>query len=63
MSRHKLLILLPALLVFSIPWYWPDGLIRPFLLGLPLWVFASFFASFLFASVTAWLILRHWEDE
>jgi hypothetical protein len=52
-----------GLLVFSVPWYWPDGVARPFLLGLPAWAFVSLAMSLLFAGVVAWMILRLWKDE
>lgn len=56
-------IVLLILLVLSIPWYWPEDRIRPFIVGMPLWAFVSLVTSLLFAAVTAWVILRGWKDD
>jgi len=54
---------LVGLLLFSIPWYWPENSIHPFILGLPIWAFVSLLFSFLFAIATAWAIHRFWKEE
>jgi len=58
---HCLLLL--CLVVLSVPWYWPDGTIEPFVLGMPSWAAASFGVCFLFAITTAFLILTRWKDD
>ncbi len=52
-----------ALLALTVPFYWPDDAIRPFLLGLPVWAFGSLVFSALFACLIAWAIMRYWPDE
>jgi len=55
---------LVALLILTVPFYWPDDRIRPFVLGLPVWAFVSLVFSALFACVIAWTIMTYWpEDE
>jgi hypothetical protein len=59
--RHWLLLL--GLVVLSVPWYWPDDKIEPFLLGMPSWAAASFGVSILFAITTSLLIVTRWKDD
>ena len=53
---------LVALPVASIPWYVPAGVVRPFVLGMPIWAFVSLLACVAFAATTSYVILRYWHD-
>ncbi len=53
---------LAGIVIFSIPWYWPADVVRPFVIGLPLWAFVSLMMSLVFAIFVAWVILCHWDD-
>ena len=59
--RHCLLLL--ALVTLSVPWYWPEGQVEPFILGMPSWAAASFGVSFLFAVTTVLLIVIRWKED
>ena len=58
--RHWLLLL--GLVGLSVPWYWPDDKVEPFVLGMPSWAAFSFGISILFSITTALLIISRWKD-
>ena len=45
------------LLVFAIPWYWPQDDSRV-VLGLPAWVLVAILAGFIASAFTAWCLRR-----
>jgi hypothetical protein len=58
-ARHGWILVLIAL--GSVPWWWPEESIEPFILGMPGWALASLLLSLLFAFTTAFLLLRRWD--
>ncbi len=61
MIKNVLIYLI--LFLFAIPWYWGEFGKKLFL-GLPLWVVASIFVSFLISCYTAFLLLTtSWPGE
>lgn len=53
---------LVGIVVVSIPGYWPRDVVRPFVMGMPLWAFVSLLACVAFAALTSFAILRYWKD-
>ena len=53
---------LVGIVALSIPWYWPSGTVRPFVMGMPIWAFLSLLCCGLFAVVTSFVILRYWRE-
>src|SRR5690606_3123516 len=51
-----------ALIVASVPWYRPSGEVGRIVLGLPDWVWTSLGCGFFVAALTAWGVLRAWQD-
>lgn len=52
-----------VLLVSSIPWYLPGELVSGVIAGLPVWTWIALFCSVALAALTAWVGLRHWDDD
>ncbi len=51
-----------ALLVLSVPWYFPAGDGSPFILGVPLWCFVSFACCSAIAAIVAIALPRLWDE-
>ncbi|MFT5207201.1 MAG: hypothetical protein ACI9CF_000950 [Candidatus Omnitrophota bacterium] len=52
-----------ALLGMSIPWYWPSNVLRPFILGLPVWTIVSLLFTLMLAIYTAWGVNEFWPSD
>jgi len=52
-----------ALLVLSIPWYLPKDLVGGVVAGMPVWTWIALLCSVGVAGLTAWVGLRHWDDD
>jgi hypothetical protein len=61
--RLKHAFLLGVIVLFGVPWPWWGDRVEPYVLGLPLWACVSLAFSVLLAVCTAWIILRHWDDD
>ena len=59
--RHG--VLLALIMLAGVPWYWAQDRVEPFIFGLPVWAFVSLAWSVLLAVYTAWIIIRHWDDD
>ena len=56
----------PAVLVLvalSVPWYLPQRLVSSMVGGLPIWTWITVACSAGIAAITAWVALRHWDDD
>lgn len=58
--RYLLILGLAALATVPLPFVGTD---TRFVWGLPLWLWWSFTATAVFAGVTAWGVLRLWQDD
>ncbi|NLS10593.1 hypothetical protein HGQ17_11450 [Nesterenkonia sp. MY13] len=57
---------LAALVVFNAPWYLPEGMIEPYIFGIPAWVLLVLFLSVLLSAFLHWVARSQWdilEDE
>jgi hypothetical protein len=53
-------LLVGALLVLSVPWYFPAGDGSPFVFGFPLWALVSLGCYAAIAALVAWRLPRIW---
>ncbi|EZH66355.1 hypothetical protein DH09_10505 [Bacillaceae bacterium JMAK1] len=54
------------LILFNAPWYLPEGMIEPYILGIPLWALISVGLSLILCAYLSWLCMTQWnliEDE
>ena len=52
-----------ALLVLSVPWYFPAGDGSPFILGVPLWCFVSFSCCSAIAAIVVFALPALWDED
>lgn len=56
-------IVLAAILLVSVPWYWPPGSIEPLVFGLPLWSVVTLVGSVALCAFLSWVCLSQWTDD
>lgn len=44
----------------GVPWYLPQGTIRPVIFGVPFWLLLSVGFAVLFSAILSWICTRHW---
>ncbi|MEE2777264.1 MAG: hypothetical protein VYE73_10970 [Acidobacteriota bacterium] len=52
-----------GLVVLSVPWYRSTGEVGTLIGGLPIWIWVTLACSTGLAIVTAYVALRHWDDD
>jgi hypothetical protein len=63
-SKQKwYLLILIALIVFSVPWYHSEGHMGRIVLGFPIWIWTTLLCSLGIAILTAIGILAYWKDD
>ena len=61
--RHLFLWAIALILLFiSVPFYYPEGRTPTLVWGLPDWCWVTLIADFLFAVLTAYLVLNTWKE-
>lgn len=54
-------VALTIILLAGIPWYLPQGTVRPLFLGFPYWMFISVAFSLILCGFLSWLCLNEWD--
>jgi hypothetical protein len=63
LQRRWFLPLVVLLILASVPWYRPTGLVGHIYGGLPLWIWVTLGCSLLIAVLTCYVTLRSWRDD
>ena len=63
LQKRWFLPLVFLILAVQVPWYWRAGATGPFIGGLPLWIWIAIVSSVAMAGLTAFMGLRHWDDD
>lgn len=54
-------VVLTVIVLAGIPWYLPQGTVRPIFLGIPYWMFIAVASSLALCGFLSWLCLTQWE--
>jgi hypothetical protein len=56
-------IVLAAIILVSVPWYWPPGTLHPLVLGLPLWALVAAVGSVVLCGYLSWVCATQWGSD
>ncbi|RNL84148.1 hypothetical protein [Halostreptopolyspora alba] len=54
-------VVLAAIILVSVPWYWPPETIHPIVFGLPLWSLVTLAGSVVLCGFLSWVCRTQWE--
>lgn len=54
-------VVLTVIVLAGIPWYLPQGTVRPVLFGVPYWMFIAVAFSLALCGFLSWLCLNEWD--
>lgn len=54
-------VVITVILLSGIPWYLPQGTVRPVLFGVPYWMFIAVASSLALCGFLSWLCLNEWD--